>query len=96
MMTSTNFVLNKTTALEMRHHLETKFNKILPGHIENVMVTFNQPQNPNEPIGTYFAKYIKWQVLAQPRTEFPQISLKHLTKYCTTSESTCLYPKVSG
>ena len=59
MMKSTNFVLNKTTALEMRHHLETKFNKTLPGHIEDVMVTFNKPPDPNEPIGTYFAKQNK-------------------------------------
>lgn len=56
MMKSINFVLNKITALEMRLHLETKFNKTLPGHIENVMVTFYQPLDPIEPIGTYFTK----------------------------------------
>ena len=59
MMKSTNFVLKKTTALEMRHHLETKFNKTLPGHIEDVMVIFNLPLDPNEPIRTYFAKQNK-------------------------------------
>ena len=43
----------------MRHHLETKFNKTLPGHTEDVMVTFNQPPDPNKPIVTYFAKQNK-------------------------------------
>ena len=76
MMKSTNFVVNKTIALETRRHLETKLNKTLPSHIEDVLVTFNQTSNPNEPIGTNLTKQKKCTSLLENSDE-PIIPAKH-------------------
>ena len=40
MLTSDNFVLNKYTTLQMRQHLNTKFNKLNPNPINDVRIEF--------------------------------------------------------
>ena len=56
MLTSDNFVLNKYTALQMRQHLDTKFNKLNPNHIKDKMIEFELPPTTNAPLGLYFAR----------------------------------------
>ena len=56
MLTSDNFVLNKYTALQMQQHLDTKFNKLNPNHIKDVMIGFEFPPLPDAQIGSYFVK----------------------------------------
>ena len=57
--TNINIILNKITASKLRLHLETKFNKLLLGNIEDVYATFSKALDPNEPIGNYLQKQNK-------------------------------------
>ena len=59
MLTSDNFVPNKYTALQMRQHLDTKFNKLNPNHIKDEMIEFELPPTTDTLLGLYFAKK-KW------------------------------------
>ena len=51
-----NFVLNKYTALQMRNHLKSKYNKLNPMHVKDVYTEFELPPTPGSPIALYFAK----------------------------------------
>ena len=55
MLTGYNFVLNKYTTLQMRQHLDTKFNKLNSNHIKDDMIEFVLPPTPDAPLGLYFA-----------------------------------------
>ena len=56
MLTSDNFVLNKYSALQMRQHLDTKYQKLNPNDIKDELITFEKPPNTDAPLGLYFAK----------------------------------------
>ena len=81
MTKSTNVILNRTTARKMRLHLKTKFNKLLPYHIEDDYAKFNKAPDPNEPIGNYFEKQNKYITLLANSVE-PIIEAKRI---CTLS-----------
>ena len=58
MLTSDNFVLNKYTTLQMRQHLDTKFNKLNSNHIKDEMIEFELALKLDAPLGLYFVKKI--------------------------------------
>ena len=76
---SNNSVANKTTSLKIRLHVETKFNKLLPSHISDVMDRFNQPPKDNEPLGNYFEKQNKCSTLLQNSAEPISLATKKRT-----------------
>ena len=51
-----NFVLNKYTALQMRNHLKSKYNKLNPMHVKDIYTEFELPPTLGSPISLYFAK----------------------------------------
>lgn len=59
MNNSSNPILNKTAALKMHLHLETKYNKFVPGHIQDILTTFQQGPDPNKALGNYLEKQYK-------------------------------------
>ena len=69
MLKSDNFVLNKTTAINICLDLNTKFNKTLPGHTEVLMTTFNMTSDPNEPTRTCFVKQNNYLSLLEDSNE---------------------------
>ena len=59
MLTSDKFVLNKYTALQIRQHLDTNFNKLNPNHIKDEMIEFELAPKSNALLELYFAKQNK-------------------------------------
>ena len=49
-------VYNRISAREMRAHLETKYDKLLPKHIAKVMVDFNSNPDTARPMEAYFER----------------------------------------
>ena len=76
---SNNLVANKTASLKIRLHVETKFNKLLPSHISDVMECFNQPPKDNEPLDNYFEKQNKCSTLLQNSAEPISLATKKRT-----------------
>ena len=56
MLTSDNFVLNRYTALQIRQHLDIKYQKFNPNNIKDEITGSKFPPKPDTPIGLYFAK----------------------------------------
>ena len=51
-----NFVLNKYSALQMRNHLKSKYNKLNPMHVKDVYTEFELPPTSGSPISLYFVR----------------------------------------